>query len=356
MTKNVLLISDHGDPLAQLGGEQAGGQNNYVLQLSLALENIGYSVDVVTHWSNPSTPQQEAFSEQCRVIRIAAGRKKYLSKNAMYDVLPAFYREMTSLRAIDSYELVHANYWLSGLLGVRLQREYGVPFVHTSHSLAKAKQIGTGELDSRRFAAERMVIRSARAVIATTQYEKDLIQSFEPDCAPIHVIPCGVNDIFTPKPDAVEPDQPTTFFYAGRLVETKGIYTLLSAFRDFTERRQSRTDAQLIIAGGEKSSVDPTKQLPKDRKLKKYVRGLEKSVKFIGPQSPEALSKLFIKASATIVPSYYESFGMVAAESLACGTPVIASRTGGLQHVVEHGKTGLLVEPRSSRQLASMMG
>lgn len=356
MTKNVLLISDHGDPLAELGGEQAGGQNNYVLHLSLALEKVGYTVDVVTHWSKPSLPQRESFSDNCQVIRISAGRKKYLSKNAMYDVLPAFYDEMTSVLSIDSYELVHTHYWLSGLLGERLQRDYGVPFVHTSHSLAKAKQFGTGKLDTRRFEAERQIIRSAQAVIATTQYEKDLIQSFEPDCAPILVAPCGVSDIFAPTQHGQDPDQPVTFLYAGRLVEEKGIFTLLSAFRDFTERRQSRTNAQLIIAGGEKSSIDLKKQLPRDRKLKKYVNGLEHSIKFIGPQSPESLAKLFNQASATIVPSYYESFGMVAAESLACGTPVIASRTGGLQHVVEHGTTGLLVEPRSSRQLASMMG
>jgi glycosyltransferase involved in cell wall biosynthesis len=142
MTKNILLISDHGDPLAELGGEQAGGQNNYVLQLSLALEKIGHTVDVVTHWSNPSSPQYESFSENCRVIRISAGRKRYLSKNAMYELLPAFYEEMTSLLAIGSYDLIHTHYWLSGLLGERLQREYQVPFVHTSHSLAKAKEIG----------------------------------------------------------------------------------------------------------------------------------------------------------------------------------------------------------------------
>jgi len=356
MTKKILIISDHGDPLTPLGGKQSGGQNNYVLQLSLALETIGYTVDVVTHWSDPSAPQRESFSEHCQVLRVSAGRRKFLSKNAMYELLPAFYDEMTSMVSIGSYELIHTNYWLSGLLGERLQREYGIPFVHTSHSLAKAKQFGTGELDTRRFTAECHVIRSAQAVIATTQYEKDLIQSFEPDCAPIYVIPCGVSDIFKPTPDQVEDRGLTTFLYAGRLVEEKGIFTLLSAFKDFKTRRKNRTKTQLIIAGGDKSSVDLKKHLPRDRKLKKYTNGLEESVKFIGPQSPESLTKLFNQASATVVPSYYESFGMVAAESLACGTPVIASRTGGLQHVVTHGQTGLLVEPRSSGQLASMMG
>ena len=357
MTKNILLISDHGDPLAELGGEQAGGQNNYVLQLSLALEKIGHTVDVVTHWSNPSSPQYESFSENCRGIRISAGRKRYLSKNAMYELLPAFYEEMTSLLAIGSYDLIHTHYWLSGLLGERLQREYQVPFVHTSHSLAKAKEIGTGHLDNRRFAAERFITRSAQAVIATTQYEKDLIYSFEPQCAPIRVIPCGVSDVFRPMTHRHNTESaPTTFVYAGRLVEEKGIFTLLSAFSDFLDRHQDPQAAELIIAGGEKSDIDYAKQLPRDRKLKKYTQHIKDAVKFIGPQSPAALAKLFNNATATIVPSYYESFGMVAAESLASGTPVIASRTGGLQYVVEHGATGLLAEPRNSQHLASMMG
>src|SRR5690625_633177 len=355
MTKKILFISDHGDPLAQLGGEQAGGQNNYVLQLSLALEDMGYFVDVVTHWSNPALPQRETYSTACYITRLSAGRKKYLSKNSMYILLPAFYDEMLSQLSVDSYELVHTHYWLSGLLGQRLQRDYDVPFIHTSHSLAKAKQHGTGKLDSRRFNAERQILRAANAVIATTPYERDLIQSFEPNSAPIYVIPCGVHETFVPA-RTVEETQRPTFLYAGRLVEEKGIFTLLTAFRDFLARRKHRTNAQLIVAGGEKASVDLAKRLPRDRTLKKYVKGLENSVQFIGPQSQESLAKLFHQTSATVVPSYYESFGMVAAESLACGSPVIASRTGGLQHVVDHGQTGLLVEPRNARQLASMMG
>jgi len=356
MTRNVLLISDHGDPLAELGGEQAGGQNNYVYHLSLALEKLGYTVDVVTHWNNPALPHRESFSDNCQVIRISAGRRTYLSKNDLYHVLPAFYAEMTSELSMGSYELVHTHYWLSGLLGVWLQRDYGVPFVHTSHSLAKAKHYGTGMLDTRRFAAERHIIRSAQAVIATTPYEQDLISSFEPNSAAITVVPCGVSEIFAPAPNPQHPPQHPTYVYAGRLVEEKGIFTLLSAFRDFTQRHNGRSNAQLLIAGGESSSIDPVRHLPRDRPLKNSVQGLEHAVKFLGPQTPKALARLFNQATATIVPSHYESFGMVAAESLACGTPVIASRTGGLQHVVEHGKTGLLFEPRSSRQLASMMG
>lgn len=355
--KKILLISDHADPLAQLGGEQAGGQNNYVRQLALALENVGYRVDVVTHWNDSASSQQEAFSAFCQVIRIAAGYREFLSKDAMYDVLPAFYEEMTATLSLRSYSLIHTNYWLSGLLGEKLQREYNIPFVHTSHSLAKAKQIGTGQFDPRRFTAEQQILRATRAIIATSQYEKDLIQSFEPNSAPIHVIPCGVNEVFTSdnRRQQCSIQKGTTFLFAGRLVEEKGIFTLLTAFRSLIERSGKRSNIRLIIAGGEKTSVDLQSHRPLDPLLKQYTQGLEDAVSFVGPQSQESLARLFHKVSATIVPSYYESFGMVAAESLACGTPVIASRAGGLQHVVTQGKTGLLVEPKNADQLVSVM-
>ena len=122
MKKKVLFISDHGDPLARLGGKQSGGQNNYVKQLALALDELGLSVDVVTHWSNPNTPQIEAFGENCRVIRIAAGHKGYMNKSEMINILPAFYREMQDLIPINTYDIVHSHYWISGLLGLVIKK------------------------------------------------------------------------------------------------------------------------------------------------------------------------------------------------------------------------------------------
>ena len=120
MKKKVLFISDHGDPLARLGGKQSGGQNNYVKQLALALDELGLNVDVVTHWCNPNTPQIEAFGENCRVIRIAAGHKGYMNKSEMINILPAFYREMQDLIPINTYDIVHSHYWISGLIGLGL--------------------------------------------------------------------------------------------------------------------------------------------------------------------------------------------------------------------------------------------
>src|SRR5699024_10614293 len=120
MSKKALFISDHGDPLAKLGGKQAGGQNNYVKQLALALEDKGWQVDVATHWCDSSAPQIEEFGNSCRVIRLEAGHRGFVSKDEMYSMLPAFYEELKSMVDIDSYDIAHTHYWLSGLIGKKL--------------------------------------------------------------------------------------------------------------------------------------------------------------------------------------------------------------------------------------------
>lgn len=172
MNKKVLFISDHGDPLAKLGGKQAGGQNNYVYHLALAMENRGWDVDVITHWCDKDAPQIENFGKRAKVIRIKAGIKGFVSKNEMFQILPAFFKEIEEVAPLDQYDIIHTHYWLSGILGRQLRRKYNIPFVHTSHSLGAAKERATGERDERRFQYERTILRSANRVIATTNSEK----------------------------------------------------------------------------------------------------------------------------------------------------------------------------------------
>jgi D-inositol-3-phosphate glycosyltransferase len=353
MKKKVLFISDHGDPLARLGGKQSGGQNNYVKQLALALDELGLSVDVVTHWSNPNTPQIEAFGENCRVIRIAARHKGYMNKGEMINILPAFYREMHDLIPINTYDIVHSHYWLSGLLGLVIKNNYEIPLVHTSHSLAIAKYRGTGKKETTRLHAEKNILRKADTVIATTTNEKDLIESFAGPKANVVVSSIGVNrDIFYPYERKKRQSVPV-FSFAGRLEETKGIVTLLNAFNKLNT--QINYDIELIVAGGDEDEVDLTTFEPKKKELKEAVRGIEDKVMFVGSKTQEELADIFNRSTAVVVPSYYESFGMVAAEAQACGTPVIASGVGGLKNVVSDGFTGLHVEPKNPDHLLKAM-
>jgi len=358
--KKILFISDHGDPLAKLGGVQAGGQNNYVRQLALALEKQGAKVDVVTHWCEADAPRTETFGERCRVIRIAAGYKGFVSKNEMYDILPAFYAEMKKLLPLHMYDIVHTHYWLSGLLGKKIEEEYGLPFVHTSHSLGIAKQKATGIYDKIRHEAEEYILSSANSVIATTNNERNLIQEFVPSPAPISVIPIGVAPLFQTRYNRSQLRRQLGYsgpllFFAGRLEETKGIYTLLDAFRLLFERGGAPAGTKLVLAGGQTEAIDLDKRKPLDEKLRRAIEGMEEHIEFIGPKSQEELALFFNAATATVVPSYYESFGMVAAEAQACGSPVIASRVGGLQNVVNDGETGLLVEPKNAEDLSVAM-
>ncbi|MED2972654.1 glycosyltransferase [Fictibacillus sp. B-59209] len=356
MNKKVLFISDHGDPLAKLGGKQAGGQNNYVYHLALAMENRGWDVDVITHWCDKDAPQMEAFGKRSRVIRIQAGIKGFVSKNEMFQILPAFFKEIEELVPVEQYDIIHTHYWLSGILGRQLRRKYNIPFVHTSHSLGAAKERATGERDERRFQYERTILRSANRVIATTNSEKSLIHDFTKQPAPVDVIPIGVSPTFYPlnqKPaikQKLDVHGPLVF-YAGRLEETKGVETLLKAFRYLIQWGDVPSNTRLILAGGQKEEIGDD-QLPIQEKQRSWVKGIERYVQFVGPKSQEELAEYFNAANVAVVPSYYESFGMVAAEAQACGCPVIASRVGGLQNVVVEGETGLLVNPKDAQDLA----
>jgi len=348
------MISDHGDPLASLGTSQAGGQNNYVKQLALALDARGHSVDVFTHWSNAKAPQYERFGSRCRVIRVAAGRKEFVQKSEMVHLLPAFLSEMLQLHDFSRYDILHTHYWLSGLLGEELKKTYSMPWIHTSHSLAVAKEQATGLREPRRLKAERSILSSADAVIATSLTEKALIQSSVRRPAPIAVIPIGVDSVFTPGSHSMR--RPLTFTFAGRLEETKGIFTLLRAFKLLTHTELLEAPVRLRIIGGDATQVDAASRKALSPRLKEAVRGIEDRVEFLGCLPQDKLAANFRDSLAVIVPSYYESFGMVAAEGQACGSPVIASKVGGLGDIVLDKKTGLQTAPGSVKELASSMG
>ena len=349
-----MFISDHGDPLAPLGGEQAGGQNNYVKQLALSLEKEGHQVDVVTHWCNPEDSQIETFGYACRVIRIAAGKKKYVPKSELFELLPTFYEEMKSTLNLRNYDLIHTHYWLSGVLGSFIKEEYKTPWVHTNHSLGIAKANATGVKESTRLLLEKMILTSADSIVATTNNEKNLIRSFVDSPSPTEVIPIGVDQSFQPLPKQEEPATPY-FAFAGRLQKTKGIYTLLDAFRILIENYNVPSNTKLLIAGGDGDCVDISNKMPKERNLCEAIRGLEDKIEFLGAKTQKELAQLFNGATAVIVPSYYESFGMVAAEAQACGCPVIASKVGGLIDVVQNRVTGLHIEKGNEHNLAQAM-
>lgn len=349
MLKKNLLISIHGDPLEPLGSVQAGGQNNYVKQLMYALSEKGYKVDVLTHWSNPEKQAVEEINDNLRVIRISANRLKYIPKDNMYDILSDFYEELNSRLSLKEYDILHTNYWLSGILGHVIKQDFHLPWTHTSHSLGRVKARETGDVDTLRVRAEDVIFRNADTIIATTENEKKVILNNYDIQTKVSVIPIGVDPIFF-LPTIPKMEENEYFLYVGRLEENKGIQTLIGAFKKLQER-SDRAVKLKIVGGGSKSEGELF--IPAD--VKESIKGLEEKIVFTGGLAQDELVNMFANALATIVPSYYESFGMVAAEAQAAGVPVIATKVGGLQEIVKDEVSGYLFEKKNADHLATFM-
>lgn len=354
--RHLAVLSIHSCPLAALGGKETGGMNVYVRELSRRLGNSGLQVDVFTRSQNPHISKSVSLGRNARVIHVKAGPEEPVAKERLFDYLPEFTDRVLQF-ARDcriSYELVHSHYWLSGWVGGRLKREWSVPLVHMFHTLGVLKNhVLRGKKQQepqRRLDVERQVMRVADGLIAPNPFEKEQMLLQNAPASKIQVIPCGV-DLRLFKPIARSKAKKYLglslrdfILYVGRIDAVKGIDVLIRAFH-----RLSRTplkDGQelgLIIIGGE-LDVDSRNMSQEMRELRKMVMSmnLQERVAFWGAQRQDLLPYFYSAAKAIILPSRYESFGMVALEAMACGTPVIASRVGGLQYTVENDESGLL--------------
>lgn len=364
----VMFISAHGDPLAELGGIQSGGQNVYVRELVQALDYMGVRVDIFTHWSDPSRPQIESLGGNSRVVRLSAGSKGFYHKHKMFGMLPRFIKELKQFaeKNLGRYAVIHSNYWLSGCVGLQLQNSLNIPRVHTSHSLGivrkSALNTGSGEPLTLRLRVERELLQRASRVIATTLLEKDIITGFySVPPKKVSVVPCGVNTgLFRPlnsTPGSGQAGTPKkTVLFVGRFEKNKGLEILLQSFAVLKDKHpEAASCSQLLIAGGDPLDISPEAMSPEKKNYLDFIQrsGISGLVKFTGPLKHQILPEYYSNAFVTVIPSHYESFGLVAVEAMACGCPVIASRTGGLQHNIFHRKTGLLVNPQNPYELAS---
>ena len=366
MSWDVSFISLHGDPLAALGGPHHGGQNVYVKELSRYLGAFGLTVDVYSRWENEQQPDQEKYSRGARVIRIPVGPPQAIQKETLIKLLRDVAAWIPSYQIQQGlkYNLVHSHYYLSGAVGLHLKNTWGIPLVHTFHSLGKIKEESLGIKDASpdaRVEIEKRLCKSADRIIATNPQEKeDLVELYHTDPEKIVIIPCGVNlDLFQPlsqeesKKEIAFSTDDFLITYVGRLEERKGIDTLLEAIY-----LADNPSIQAVIVGGPPTdkpflswaelSEEPYKNYM--AMIEQY--GIEKQVTFTGGKSQDQLSKYYSAADITVIPSYYEPFGMTAIEAMACGSSVIASRVGGLKTTVKENQVGALFEPRNATQLA----
>ncbi len=356
--RHVAVLSVHSCPLAALGGKETGGMNVYVRELSRQMGRLGLGVDVFTRSQNPHISRIVHLGRNARVIHLEAGPEEPVLKNLLLQYMPKFVSGVRQFAESEriSYDLVHSHYWLSGWVGGQLKREWSIPLVHMFHTLGALKNAvkrKKGEKEpGRRLVIEGQIMGLADCLVAPSPWEKEQMSVYhQAQPEKIKVIPCGVDlNLFKPIPSLKAQkflglSQGQFILFVGRIDAIKGIDVLIQAIYHLS-RKPLKGGAELgvIIIGGE-LDVDPLTENQEMQRLRKMVArmNLQHRIAFWGSQRQDLLPYFYSAAEALVLPSRYESFGMVALEAMACGTPVIASRVGGLQFTLEDGQTGFLV-------------
>lgn len=366
----ICMLSVHTCPLATLGGKETGGMNVYVRDLSRELGRRGFLVDVFTRSQDPNRRRvvNDRLGANCRVIHVKAGPEAPYDKYAIYEHIPEFVAGVEAFARQEGihYDIIHSHYWLSGAAAISLRERWGIPFVHMFHTLGHMKNSVAQrpeELEpERRLRVEEEVMAQADALIAATPLEKaQMCWLYGADVTKIEVIPCGVDlEQFRPIPRAEAkaylglPQSQRVILFVGRIEPLKGLDTLLRAIARVIQRHpECRNGLSVPIVGG--NPHVPAEQMDAEMARLHALRaelGISDVVTFRGASAQEILPCYYSAAEAVVIPSHYESFGMVALEAMACGTPVIASKVGGLAFTVQDGVTGFLVPHRDDEALA----
>ena len=350
------MLSIHSSPIGELGTKDTGGMSVYIKELARELGNLGHRVDIYTRFHDPRGEREVELHENVRLICLRAGINGDMKKLALYPYLPDFLKELEQFRIRNDnhYDLIHSHYWLSGRVGNWAQIRWNVPHVLKFHTIAAVKNNtdGSEKEPELRMITEKKLAKSCHRILAATEKEKNqLMRYYDAPPGTIGVVPCGVNlDLFRPVEQASARRQlgydhdESIVLFVGRFAPLKGIDRLIAAMSYLKHHQRLR----LVIVGGDGNHT------PEFQNLKRLSAkwGVQDIVTFAGRIEQENLPPYYNAADVLAVPSYYESFGLVALESLACGTPVVATRVGAMESILRQDETGHVVNYGSPGMVA----
>lgn len=365
--RRVAMLSVHTSPLDPPGGGDAGGMNVYVVETAKRLAQRGVAVEIFTRATSSEQPPVVEMCPGVQVRHVSAGPFEGLAKDDLPAQLCAFTAGVLRAEVRHDpgwYDVIHSHYWLSGQVGWLARERWGVPLVHSSHTLAKVKNEllaagDTPEPRARVIGEEQVVAEADRLVASTADEANDLIRLYGADPAAVRTIAPGVDlDAFTPGDAAAARarlglrPRARLLLFVGRIQPLKGPDVLLRAAAALRDEHDLHDDVQVVVLGAPSGSG-----LAHPRALAELrdQLGLRGTVEFRPPAARDVVADYYRAAELTAVPSYNESFGLVALESQACGTPVVAAAVGGLPTAVAHDVSGLLVDGHDPAQWAKVL-
>jgi D-inositol-3-phosphate glycosyltransferase len=352
----IAVISAHSCPVGDLGTKDTGGMSVYIRELARELGKKGHSIDIYTRVHDPADPRMEDLAEGVRLIHLKAGREAKIQKMDVYFSLPEFTFNLENFWQDNGlhYDIVFTHYWMSALVGKYLRETQQMPYITMYHTLGLVKNaIGIGEREpALRIISERDTIKDCQRIIVATEKEKeDLVRYYNAEPEKVGVVPCGVNmELFQPIDKTFARQklglmEEKILLFVGRIDPLKGIDKLLKTMPIL----KNHENLKLVVVGGDENSRAELEGL---KKLAASLNIVD-SIDFRGLVKQDQLPYFYSAADVCVVPSYYESFGLVPLEALACGTPVVATDVGDLKNIIKPGETGCIVADNSPEKLAN---